>query len=386
MTKGPGAAVKAASRPVAQASTRTRRTRSTPTRLRRMLMMILATTVMSWVAATILTLGRRETVVSVRDHTSPAFLHALEAHAVLSDADRAVWASFRSGEAQLIGPGQDYQDDITSAGQDLEQLAGLQASTGPTSRQLQTVNGQLVNYQGLVEQGDATYRTGVGSASGTGSGHELGYAYLAYASKSLRDPQGGLLARIDDVAAVNRRTLAEQEAAPWTSPWLLLAYGTVALLTLGSLVYTQRFLRGRFRRTLSPPLAIAGALVLGISMWLGVVSLRADHGFRAAHDVAVARLSGIWHAQTRRVDANAKALREGDPGSSHDASSPAATTRALRNGLDVGATQPARRELNSAMAAAASTGGLEIAFPLAAAAIAGLAFFALKRRLDEYRG
>jgi hypothetical protein len=49
-------------------------------------------------------------------------------------------------------------------------------------------------------------------------------------------------------------------------------------------------------------------------------------------------------------------------------------------------TKPARAELDSTLAAAADTGGLPIALPLAAAAIAALAFLGLKRRLDEYRG
>lgn len=358
---------------------------TTPTRLRRMRTMIVATTILSCVAALVLTLGRHETVVSVHEHTSPALLDALEAHAVLSDADRAVWASFRSGKAQLLGPGQEYQDDITTAGQAFARLAGRATDAGTAVGQLQTINGQLVNYQGLVGQADATYRSAVASATATSGDTQLGYAYLSYASKSLRDPEGGLLAGIDAVAASNRRTLADREASAWTSPWLLVAYASVAFPLLGALVYTQRFLRRRFRRALSPPLVVATAVVVGLSMWLCVATLQAAQAFRTAHDVALPRLSGIWHTQTRSADEAARALRADVPGRAPARESTTDTTKPSR-GLDMAATRPARTDLESAMAAAADTGGLLAASPIGAAGITGLAVLGLRRRLDEYRG
>ena len=381
-TTGAAVAARAGNRRAATASTRDLPAGSTPSRLRRMLVLVLATTVMSCAVATALTLGRRDTVMSVRDRTSLAFLAALEAHAVLSDADRAVWASLRSGEAQLVGPGQDYQDDITTAGQDLAQLAALEGTGGVTSRQLQTVNGQLVNYQGLVGQADATYRSGAASGSQTAGRNALGYAYLRYASKALRDPQGGLLARIDELAAVNRRTLSDQRAASWTSPWILLAYAGVALPLLGYLVYSQALLRRRFKRTVNPPLVLATALVVGVSIWLAAVSFRADQAFTRAHDVALARLTGVWHTETRGADAAARELRAGIRG---DSPGPRNAAAKASRGVEVAATQPARRELDSQLATAADSGGLLIALPLVAVATAGLAFLGLKRRLDEYR-
>ena len=347
------------------------RATSTPARLRRMRTLILTTAALSFAAAIVLTFVRHQTVVTVRDQTSPAVLGALEAHAALSDADRAVWASFRSGEAQLIGPGQDYQDDITIVGQNLAQLAGLQGSEGAIGRQLQTINGQLVNYQGLVGQAAATYRS---------AARELGYAYLSYASKSLRDPEGGLLAGVDAVAAADRRSLAARDVAAWTNPWLLLAYAVFALPLLASLVYTQRFLRRTFRRTISPPLALATALAIGISLWLCVVSVRSDRAFSRAQDIALPRLTAIWDSQTRSVDRHAKALRA--RGASLEG---AATRRARTGGLDIAATQAAREDLDSALAAAADTGALPVALPLAAAPIGALTFFGVRRRLDEYR-
>src|SRR5579864_3264916 len=125
---GPAAAGSAAAPP---------RRVSTPRRLRRMLAMILGATAVLWITATILGQGQHGTAASVRDRTSPAWLDAVEARAALSDADRAAWQSFRSGEAQLIGPGQQYQNDITTASQDLERLAALEPSGSSGSQQLQ---------------------------------------------------------------------------------------------------------------------------------------------------------------------------------------------------------------------------------------------------------
>ena len=67
------------------------------------------------------------TAVSIHDTSAPAYLDAIEAQAVLTDADRAVWQSLRSGEAQFTGPGQQYEGDITTADQDLQQIAALEA-------------------------------------------------------------------------------------------------------------------------------------------------------------------------------------------------------------------------------------------------------------------
>jgi hypothetical protein len=333
----------------------------------------------------VVVLGRRDTVQSVRASTAPALLDALQAHAVMSDADRAVWASFRSGEAQLIGPGQGYQNDITTAGQSLEQIAALEPSGGAVSLQLQAVDGQLVNYEGLVEQADATYRTGVASGPRSGGGHVLGYAYLTYASSSLHDAQGGLLAGIDQLATINRQALSNREASAWTSPWLLLSYAAVALLSLGSLLYAQAFLQRRFRRTVSPLLVAASAVVVGLSVWFGVVTLRGDHAFRTTQDAALSRLTAIWQTQTANVDGREAALRRNVAAIGSVAGVAGTPTRAA-GGINIAATQPARARLDSAMTSATDTGGLIVALPIAALAIAGLAFFGLKRRLDEYRG
>jgi hypothetical protein len=348
---------------------------STPRRLRRQLIVVLGTAVLLWATATILLSGLDGTAASVRGAASPAFLNAIEARAAVSDADRAAWQSFRSGEAQLAGPGLVYQNDITTAGQDLERLAALEPPRGAGSQQLQTVSGQLVNYQALVEQADAANRADI--ALGSASGHDLGYAYLTYASNSMRDPQGGLLASIDQLAAVDHHALDQQMASPWTDPALFFAFAAAGLLGLGGIIATQVFLRRRFRRVTSPPLLLAAALIGGLLAWTAFVILPADAALSAARATTLPRLTGIWQAQTRAVDAEAALLRTNAAGNASGAGS---------GGLSVTAARPASGALDADLVSAENSGGLPIGIPLLAVLIAGLAYLGIRPRLNEYRG
>ena len=333
--------------------------------------MILAATALLWITATIVMQGQHGTVQAVRGDTSPALLDAVGAHAALSDADRAAWQSFRSGEAQLIGPGQQYQNDMTTASQDLERLAALEPSGGPGSQQLQTVSGQLVNYQGLVEQADAASRADI--ALGNASGHDLGYAYLSYSSSAMRNPQGGLLASVSGVTGTDRQALDQGLASWWASPVLLLLVLAAAGWLLWSIIGAQRFLLRRFRRMTSPPLVLAGVLTVVLLVWVMTTVLSAESAFGTARGTALPALTRVWQAQASAVNAQAAALRAGKAASGS-------------GGLNVIATQQASRALTADLTSAQDTGGLPAGIPVLAVAIAGLAWLGFKFRLDEYRG
>jgi hypothetical protein len=344
--------------------------RTTPAQLRRLLIVLLACTVLFWVTATILQRGMQSVTQSVRDTTSPAYLDAIQARAALSDADRAAWQSFRSGAAQLTGPGQQYQNDITNAGQAIERLAALGTPGSPENSLLQTISGQLVNYQGLVEQADAEYRRDI--ALGTASRGDLGFAYLTYASNAMRDPQGGLLASIDQLAGPEQQALRGQLASPWADPALLLVLAVPALCTLAGIAAAQAFLRRRFNRAVSLPLLLAAAAACALSGWLITATLHADSAFAAARTTALPRLTGLWQAQIRTVDAEAAALRAGMPPVSS-------------GGLDVMATQRAGSAFGADMTSATAADGLPAGIPALAAAIAVLGYLGFRPRLNEYR-
>jgi hypothetical protein len=341
----------------------------TPGQLRRLLLAILAATVLLWLIATIVVQGLHSTAATVRDQDAPAFTDATEAHAVLSDADRAAWQSFRSGEAQLTGPGQQYQNDITTAGQDLERLAALGPS-GNASQQLQTVSGQLVNYQSLVEEADAANRADI--ALGNASGHDLGYAYLTYSTSAMRDPQGGLLASIDGLTGADRQVLGQTLRSWWASPVLLVLVAAAGAGLLLAIVWAQRFLLRRFRRMVSPPLVLAAVLTVGLLAWVLATALSAESAFGAARATALPALTRVWQSQTSAVNAQAAALRAGQAPSGS-------------GGLNVIATQRASSALSADLASAQDVGALPAGIPVLAAAIAGLTLLGFKLRLDEYR-
>lgn len=342
--------------------------RTTPERLRRQLAMIFVGIAVFWMTATIVELGLHGTVQSARGRTVPAYLAVIRAHAALSDADRAAWQSFRSGEAEFNGPGVPFQDDITNASQDFQQLAAL--SGGP---QLQTASGQLVNYQALVEQADAAYRED--TVLEAASRHELGYAYLTYASQSMRGA-GGLLSTVGDLAAADRRAATGQLASSWAAGALMLTFALAGGLALWSLVRTQVFLRRKFHRRYNPPLLLATALACGLMGWGALAILPADGAFHAAGSTALPKLVRAWQAQIGDTDDEATALR------AHGAGGGSAGP----SGGSPVAAAPASGALDDDLAAAANTGGLPVGIPVLTVAMAALAWLGIKPRLDEYRG
>jgi hypothetical protein len=251
----------------------------------------------------------------------------------------------------------------------------LEPPGAAANQQLQTVSGQLVNYQALVEQADAAYRTDI--ALGTASDHDLGYAYLTYASNSMRDTQGGLLASIHRLAVLDQQNLDRQLASPWTDPALFFGLAAAGALGLGGIITTQIFVMRRFRRATSPPLLLAAVLVCGLVAWMAIVTLPADAALGTARGGALPRLTGIWQAQTQAVDAEAAALRANTAGSAAGAAS---------RGLNVTVTQPASSVLDADLASAENSGGLPAGIPVLAVVIGGLAYLGIRLRLDEYRG
>ncbi|MGH3395633.1 MAG: hypothetical protein ACRDPO_13185, partial [Streptosporangiaceae bacterium] len=239
------------------------------------------------------------------------------------------------------------------------------------SQQLQTVSGQLVNYQGLVEQADAANRADI--ALGNASGHDLGYAYLTYSSSAMRDPQGGLLASVSGVTGADRLAL-DQGLGSWrASPVLLLAVLAAAGWLLWTIIAAQRFLLRRFRRMTSPPLVLAGVLTVVLLVWVLTTVLSAESSFGAARGTALPALTRVWQAQASAVNAQTAELRAGQaPGGS--------------GGLNVIATQRASSALTADLTSARDAGLLPAGLPVLAVVIAGLAGLGFKLRLDEYRG
>jgi hypothetical protein len=336
-----------------------------------MLAALLSTAVLLGIAAAAVQRGQQSVTQPVRGASFPAYLDAVQARAALSDADRAAWQSFLSGEGELIGPGQQYQNDITTAGEALERLAAFQAPGSQGSSQLQTISGQLVTYQGLVENADAAYRSEV--ALGRASRGDLGVAYLTYASDAMRNQQGGLLAGIDQLVSADQATLGGQLGSPWASSALLLAFAAFAIAAIAAFAAAQMFLKRRFNRVVSLPLLLAATAACGLSAWLVIAVWNTDSAFAAARDTALPALTAQWNAQKTKVDDQASAMQT-------------SKTPLLSAGLNLAALQPATEAVDADLTSAARTDGLPAGIPALTVAIAVLGFGGLRPRLNEYRG
>ena len=174
-----------------------------------------------------------------------------------------------------------------------------------------------------------------------------------YASHSLRDP-GGVLSTIGELASADRRAVQGQLASPWADPALILPPALAGLLSVGSIIATQGFLRHRFRRMISPPLLPPAALVCALVAWETLVILPADAAFTAARRTALPQLTQIWQTQIRVVDARAAELR------ANTARHASGTAPA---GLPVTAAEPASGVLDADLAAVGNTGGLPTGIP-----------------------
>jgi hypothetical protein len=335
--------------------------------MRLALALTVAGIVVFWSAATLVFLEGHATIGAVKDRGAPGAIDALQAHAALADGDRAAWSSFRSGQAGLSGPGQTYQDDLTTAGQSLDHLAALGTAGGAGRQVLQAVTGQLVTYQGLVEQADATYREGL---------HPLAFAYLTYASNSLNEP-GGLLSRIDQLATMNRADLSADRRSGWVEPRWLPAVVVPAIVVVGALVATQLWMARRFRRVLNPPLACGALLLTALTAWYVAVALHADNTVERAQRTALPRAAHAWQFQIDRATAAATASR--------DDNNPTPVSNDSDAAMSIAMTLPDTHLLSTALTNASRTDGMIVALPSLAVAVTLLTGWGFGLRLREYR-
>ncbi|HEY8481269.1 MAG TPA: hypothetical protein VIL71_15710 [Spirillospora sp.] len=321
----------------------------------------LGLTLLFWAFATGVLMGGGAAVSSVRDRGVPAYVSAQIAHAALADADRAAWQSFRSGAAELIGPGQRFRDNLTTAGDNLAHIAELDFGGAAERNLLRAVNAQVVTYQGLVEQADATYRKGL---------KDLGYAYLSYASDLLHG-EGGVLDRIEEIARRDLQAIDDRRHAPSGGTAAALATAALGAAVLGALVYAQVAMAKRFRRLLNPPLLAASVLLVGLVVWSTSAFLRLDGAFDRARERDLHGFSEKVGVQISKATEGASALRQGRPAD-------------LAEGLDVSAIEKERRPVDARLDDA-SHGRLTVGLPLLSATIAGLIVLGLWFRLREYR-
>jgi hypothetical protein len=325
------------------------------------------------------------TAAEVHTRSAPSIVGVVATRAALIEADADAVDSFSSGEAQLAGPGERYQNQIAVASQSLAQVAENNVAGDQASQTIQLVEGLLVAYTGLIEQADAHYRQDVDRA--------LGAADLWYASHLLHADTDGILAQLDTLLGEEKKALADQLSSGGMNVLWVYAWAVPVAILLALLVVTQVFLRRRFRRVVNPPLAGATALLLVLVAGMAV-SLGAGNDAREARRV-LSLASSNWRARQDATDLQGQrnlaelvrqdCARAGGCGETIDgfvaglrsaASSPVVDDRIVANQI---------KRVDALAASAADTAWAQVLILVAALAVVALVPLGLYRRIEEYR-
>jgi hypothetical protein len=293
---------------------------------------------------------------------------ALALKAALADADRAIWQSYVSGTLAEVGPGQTYLSDISTAAA----LAEHMAEVSPETAGLQTISGQLQNYESLVEQADATYRAAV--ATNSEPQRSLAGTYLTYATNSLRNDNGNLISSIDEMTRDGPQVVLPHRSR-WAQPVAFSLPAVALAALLGGLVWTQVLFWRSFHRAVNPALLATVVVTLALMTSVLLDAAHADDAFGRAVDRDIPALVAAMDAQTAQSSGAAADLRAGVPDQAADATPDPTPARLLR------------RELNQRLDTASTTEGLRYGMViLAALASFGLLFLGFRGRLHEYVG
>jgi hypothetical protein len=270
---------------------------TTRARLHRLRAALLGTTLLALVSSWYAFDNVQDTIDTVRDRTAPALLEAAAARSALAEADSLAINSFSTGEAQLVGPGDRYQNRIAVASQSIAQVAEDNTLGEAGSKQLRVVAGLVVAYTGWIEQADAHYRQGGGTT-------ELAAVDLWYASRLLHEPKTGVLAQFEQLVQAQQDALRGQLDDSSTTFWraVLVAVPIVALLVL--LVVAQHFLRRRFRRAWNLPLLFATVVLAGCGV-ITVLGVVAQQRVEAAAD-ELRQVTSTWDTRTSANRATAQ--------------------------------------------------------------------------------
>ena len=269
------------------------RTGTTPGHLQMLSVLTAVAAAALWLAGGTTVLSARGTVDAIGQRTVPAIIDAQKIHEALADADRSAANAFLSG-VEASGPRQEYQRDIETATHELERAAEHNGAGSRASQDLQAITAMVAEYTGLVETARANNR----------QGFPVGATYLRTASALMHRPGDGILARVDALDALNTRGLVRQDSSLWFPAGLLATFFAFALVLAAVLVYTQLFLRRRFRRRRNARLLVATALLVVVSAAMFLQAVTTYDRLGVAEQQAFARLHSLWQMRSLLDDAN----------------------------------------------------------------------------------
>ena len=188
----------------------------------------------------------------------------------LAEADAAATAAFLSGANEDPEQRRLYEQAVTRAEEQIEDIASLAGNDAATHAALQTISVNVTRYSGLVEAGRAGNKAGTVGAT----------PFLAQAVALMNSTIQTDAAKL--TSATQARWSRDQSHRTKGYPAAVI----VAAVTLLALVVAQVGMARRSRRILNLPLVAGTALVAIMLAWLVVGVIR------TGHDIASARVHG----------------------------------------------------------------------------------------------
>jgi len=267
--------------------------RTTPGRLR------LQSLLVACAALALLTTGSGGVVAvlvtetNVHQRTVREIVGVQRLHAWLAAADRSAANSYLSGGAELTLPQQQYEADVAAASRELEQAAGYQSGADPVGKQLAAISQSFGEYTRLVDTAMVQHRLG----------NADGMTALRAASDLMHSTSDGILAQVEAVERMCAAELNQANLILTIATGVLAAFLVSAVVALGLLVWTQRFVTRRFRRRRNKRLLAATLAVFVVSGGTGFGVYGAQQSILQSQGV-YARLLNLWHARSLAYDAN----------------------------------------------------------------------------------
>jgi hypothetical protein len=233
------------------------------------------------------------TETNIHQRTVREIVGVQRLHAWLAAADRSAANSYLSGGAELTLPQQQYEADVAAAGRELEQAGGYQSAADPVGQRLAAISQSFGDYTRLVDSAMVQHRLGSSD----------GMVDLRAASDLMHNVKNGILAEVEEVERMCAAELTQADLTLTIASGVLAAFALSAVVAVGLLVWTQRYVRWRFRRRRNKRLLAAtlAAVVVATGTGTGVYGARQSI---VQSQAQYARLLNLWHARSLAYDAN----------------------------------------------------------------------------------
>jgi len=231
--------------------------RATPTRLRLLAGGLALLTVLAGVAAAVAVANRHAAASAAWQTSEPLVVDAQGIDTSLSEADTAAAGSFLQGRLEPVGLRAQYLADLAQASTSLATTTHAVGTQSSALSAITTLSVDLPVYTGIVQTATFNERQGF---------YPLAAAYIGEANNLMRTQ---MLPAARQLFAVERSALADDQQGALSS-WLVVIAGVLLLALLVTIVATQRWMSGHFRRTFNVPLVAATVLIVVVGLWFGV--------------------------------------------------------------------------------------------------------------------